>query len=394
VALALLDSPAVAEPSPVVVARALQPFNSNGGIHHDEVAVTPEVLTALRSSCCSALGVSGGKDGTAMAIRVARYLDEIGHTGPRVLVHSDLGRVEWKDSLPACERLAKHIGWELMVVRRQAGDMLARWEGRWANNVARYRDLSCVKLILPWSTPSMRFCTSELKADVISSALKKRFKGLQIVSASGIRRAESASRAKMPVSKVDAKLSQKDLPGLTWNPIIDWSTQFVYDYIPANGLALHEAYTVYGASRVSCCFCIMSAQGDLRAAAGCADNHDVYRLMVDLEINSGYAFQGASWLGDVAPNLLGDERVQRLTDAKHKAVERNRIEARIPQHLLYTAGWPTCLPNDDEAELIASVRRDVEALYGFGSKCLTAETVQTRYQELWDEKTTKEAVAV
>jgi 3'-phosphoadenosine 5'-phosphosulfate sulfotransferase (PAPS reductase)/FAD synthetase len=89
----------------------------------------------------------------------------------------------------------------------------------------------------------MRFCTSELKADVISSALKKRFKGLQIVSASGIRRAESASRAKMPVSKVDAKLSQKNLPGLTWNPIIDWSTQFVYDYIPANGLALHEAYS-------------------------------------------------------------------------------------------------------------------------------------------------------
>jgi hypothetical protein len=52
--------------------------------------------------------------------------------------------------------------------------MLALWQGRWANNLTRYRDLLCVKLILPWSTPSMRFCTSELKTAVIASALKKR----------------------------------------------------------------------------------------------------------------------------------------------------------------------------------------------------------------------------
>jgi hypothetical protein len=38
--------------------------------------------------------------------------------------------------------------------------MLDRWEKRWQNNVSRYEDLSCVKVILPWSTPQMRFCTS------------------------------------------------------------------------------------------------------------------------------------------------------------------------------------------------------------------------------------------
>lgn len=98
-------------------------------------------------------------DSDACAIALNKHRNAIGHTGPRILVHSDLGRIEWAESLPQCERLAAHLGWELLVVRRQAGDMMDRWQGRWQNNVARYIDLSCVKMILPWSTPSMRCCT-------------------------------------------------------------------------------------------------------------------------------------------------------------------------------------------------------------------------------------------
>jgi hypothetical protein len=126
----------------------------------NQVALTPEVQAMLDRQAVCAVGISGGKDSDACAIAVSRYLDQIGHKGPRLLVHSDLGRIEWRDSLPSCERLAQRLGWELLVVRRQAGDMLDRWEKRWQNNVSRYEDLSCVKLILPWSTPSMRFCTS------------------------------------------------------------------------------------------------------------------------------------------------------------------------------------------------------------------------------------------
>jgi hypothetical protein len=137
------------------------------------VATTPDVEALLATDAVVAIGVSGGKDSVACALAVARYLDAIGHAGPRVLVHADLGRVEWKDSAPSCERLAATIGWELITVRRRAGDMLARWQKRWENNVTRYRELSCVRLILPWSTPSMRFCTSELKSAVIMSAPEK-----------------------------------------------------------------------------------------------------------------------------------------------------------------------------------------------------------------------------
>src|SRR3546814_14198036 len=96
-----------------------------------------------------------------------------------------------------------------MVVKRNAGDMLARWQGRWANNLTRYQDLSCVKVILPWSTPSMRFCTSELKVAVITSALKKQYPGQDIVNVAGIRRQESPARNRLPISAPMASLTRR-----------------------------------------------------------------------------------------------------------------------------------------------------------------------------------------
>jgi hypothetical protein len=137
------------------------------------ISTTPDIDRLLAADSPVALGVSGGKDSCAMAFALTAHLDAISHRGPRLLIHADLGRTEWKDSLPTCERLAQATGLELVVVRRKAGDMLARWQGRWANNVERYATLSCVKLILPWSTPSMRFCTSELKMDVICADLPR-----------------------------------------------------------------------------------------------------------------------------------------------------------------------------------------------------------------------------
>ncbi|WP_199031426.1 phosphoadenosine phosphosulfate reductase family protein [Ralstonia sp. ASV6] len=348
----------------------------------NEVAVTPEIEQLLAANCVVAVGVSGGKDSDACAIATDRYLNQIGHAGPRVLVHADLGRVEWRDSLPNCERLAQRLGWELIVVKRKAGDMLSRWQGRWENNVARYASLSCVKLILPWSTPSMRFCTSELKVDQITAALKKRFSGRDIINVSGIRRQESPARAKMAVAAPLAKLQRRGNAGVAWNAIIEWPLEDVLFAIRAAGLELHEAYLKYGVSRVSCAFCIMSAMQDLRAAAGCEDNHDLYCMMVELEADSTFAFQGNNWLADVAPHLLSTELLQRVTRAKAAAVERQMIESELPKHLLYEAGWPTAMPTAQEAELIAKVRRRVSSLVGIEAGFLTADDVLGRYGDL------------
>jgi len=91
------------------------------------------------------------------------------------LIHSHLGSSEWNDSLPVCQRLASHLHTDLIVVTRRAGDLMARWEARWRSSVQRYADLETVTLVLPLSTPAMRFCTSELKTHLIEAELRRRF---------------------------------------------------------------------------------------------------------------------------------------------------------------------------------------------------------------------------
>lgn len=372
----------------------VQLLSRHFGAEVPPVALTPEISDLLARDCVVAIGVSGGKDSDACAIAVNKHLNEIGHTGPRLLVHSDLGRIEWNESLPQCERLAAHLGWELLVVRRQAGDMMDRWKGRWKNNVARYADLSCVKLILPWSTPSMRFCTSELKAAVISSALKKRFPGRHIVNVAGIRREESDSRAKAPIAKADPRLDRKGLEGYTWNAVIEFSIDQVLGTIASSGLSLHEGYSKYGMSRISCTYCIMSSEADLMASAGCVDNHEVYIELVELEAESTFAFQGSRWLADVAPHLLPPKLGLAIVGAKEKALLRQRAEARIPEHLLYSKGWPTAPVTSAEADLIASVRRDVASLLNIKIGYLNGTQVVQRYDELLEQKAGKEAAAM
>ena len=353
------------------------------------VAVTPEINDLLARNSVVAVGVSGGKDSDACAIAVNKHLNAIGHTGPRILVHSDLGRIEWAESLPQCERLAAHLGWELLVVRRQAGDMMDRWQGRWQNNVARYIDLSCVKMILPWSTPSMRFCTSELKSAVISSALKKRYPGQHIVNVAGIRREESDNRAKAPIAKEDPRLKRKGLEGYTWNAVIEFNLDQVLGTIASSGLNLHEGYSKYGMSRISCVYCIMSSEADLMASAGCIDNHEVYIELVELEAESTFAFQGNRWLADVAPHLLPLDLRTAIVEAKERALLRQRSESKIPKHLLYVKGWPTGLPTIAEATILADVRREVGALLKIDVGYTTPKAVADRYEQLLCEKASK-----
>ncbi|MDI7924574.1 phosphoadenosine phosphosulfate reductase family protein [Ferirhizobium litorale] len=350
------------------------------------VATDPIVDAELRDHAPVAIGVSGGKDSQAAAIATVRHLDAIGHEGPRLLVHADLGVVEWNDSLPACEALAQRLGLELLVVRRAAGDLMDRWEARWRSSVDRYQSLSTVTLVPCWSTPKMRFCTSEMKTHVICSALKKRFGSTVVINVTGVRRAESSARSRCTIAD-----RSKDAPLLTWRPIADWSTEEVFAAIDGTGMSPHPAYRAFGMSRVSCRFCIMSNLDDLGAAAAQEESHELLRRMVALECDSGFAFQGARWLGDVAPQVLGAELEQRLVDAKERAAARSSIEAQVTAEMLYVKGWPTRMLTDEEADLLAAVRGGVTALYGFQSRFLARDEIHGRYAELIEARETREA---
>jgi 3'-phosphoadenosine 5'-phosphosulfate sulfotransferase (PAPS reductase)/FAD synthetase len=354
------------------------------------VVTSPIVSDLLAAHAPVALGVSGGKDSGAMALAVTRYLDERGHRGPRLLIHSDLGRVEWRESLPMCQQLADHLGLELVVVRRQAGDLLDRWQVRWRTNVARYADLETVRLILPWSTPAMLFCRSELKAAIICRELVQRFPGMTIISGTGIRREESAARAAAPISAPQPRLSNQThrTSGHDWHPIVEWTREQVLAYHSLRRFPLHPAYG-QGMTRVSCAYCVMSSLADLQTSARCPENQELYRELVELEILSSFAFQSGHWLGDIAPWLLSESQQRRLAEAKRRAAIREQAEARIPCHLLYTKGWPTSIPTMEEAALLAEVRRIVAETLELSIDYRDPEAIRARYAELMDARPQK-----
>jgi 3'-phosphoadenosine 5'-phosphosulfate sulfotransferase (PAPS reductase)/FAD synthetase len=320
------------------------------------VVTSPIVSDLLAAHAPVALGVSGGKDSGAMALAVTRYLDERGHRGPRLLIHSDLGRVEWRESLPMCQQLADHLGLELVVVRRQAGDLLDRWQVRWRTNVARYADLETVRLILPWSTPGE----------------------------------ESAARAAAPISAPQPRLSNQThrTSGHDWHPIVEWTREQVLAYHSLRRFPLHPAYG-QGMTRVSCAYCVMSSLADLQTSARCPENQELYRELVELEILSSFAFQSGHWLGDIAPWLLSESQQRRLAEAKRRAAIREQAEARIPCHLLYTKGWPTSIPTMEEAALLAEVRRIVAETLELSIDYRDPEAIRARYAELMDARPQK-----
>jgi 3'-phosphoadenosine 5'-phosphosulfate sulfotransferase (PAPS reductase)/FAD synthetase len=347
------------------------------------LSITPEIAVLLAAGAPVAVGVSGGKDGSVAAIEVYRHLDSIGHPREkRLLVHSDLGRIEWSQSLPVCEELAKLMGTELLVLRRKAGDMIDRWEQRWANIEERYCNLELLTVTLPWSTASMRFCTSELKTDVITSALKKRFPGESVINVTGIRREESANRAKAPISKANPKLTvaSKGVKGYDWHPILEFKLADIWACHKEHNLPVHAAYTVFGSSRVSCSFCIMSSLADLAASFGNPHNREAWALLVDLELRSGFSFQSGRWLCDLAVAPADAVMLQRAARAKALASERESIEADLSPDFRFTRGVPGRVPSLVEAEEIARARNRICGLYGWTSPFVTAATVRAGYE--------------
>ncbi|TXG82789.1 MAG: hypothetical protein E6R14_06465 [Thermomicrobiales bacterium] len=354
-------------------------FDNSGAL---SIASSPEIELALAAAAPVFIGVSGGKDSQALSYRTIAYLDEVGHSGYRYLIHADLGRIEWRESLPVCERIARRTGLELIVVRRRAGGLIERWQSRWEANCRRYQNLDCVTLVMPWSSAVWRLCTSELKTAQIASEIRRRHPTGSVISATGIRREESPSRARRPVSCQEPKLSRKTGAGYAWNPILEWTRDEVLHYVGEAGDSLHEAYTRYQSTRVSCTFCVLASLHDLRSATLCADNVPVYRELVDLEIRSTYSFQNTRWLGDVSPDLLDAGMRAALAEAKERAAARASAEASIPRHMMFEKGRPSAIPSREDATRLAVARRAVSEAVGISAGYTEPDEVIERYRLL------------
>jgi len=346
-------------------------------------AIDATIQGAISRNAIVAMSISGGKDSTAAAFTANRMRDAAGHPrSRRILVHADLGRAEWQQTPGTVEAVATALQLPLSVVRHSRHDMVSRWQDRFARGLVRYRNLETLCLIGPWSSAKLRYCTSEMKAAVITRFLKTEFRGQEIVSVIGIRRAESPARRLAPISAVDARLAGQGTRGLLWHPLVDWTADEVFALHSARELPLHDAYTRFGATRLGCGFCVLSCAHNLRASASCATNTDLYRTLVELEAESTFSFQPVRWLADVAPQLLTPALSNAIERAKLFAGERRRTEAGLPAGLRYVKGWPPRLPTLAEAGAIAEARIRILAHHATASNYDTATRVRDRFAEL------------
>lgn len=350
--------------------------------HDSPFAIDDRIIAAAQSGAVFALNLSGGKDSTMSAHAANALLDRLGHPRDRrILIHADLGRAEWRSTPATVEAQAAQIGLPLVITRRAAGDMIARFEQRYEQGWALYEDLKLARLRGPWSHSGSRFCTAEMKRDVLHRYLASTFPGQTIVSVLGIRHAESPGRSKTPVSKIDTKLARANgTNGILWHPSIHISTPEVFAYHAEHGLILHEAYERWGATRLSCAFCVLASKSDITISANVPDNLDLYRHLVEIELTTGFSFQQGGWLCDVAPGRLLPSQVERTARAKSYAAERRKKEAAISDAFLTAAANDDAVQNvsETDAATIASCRQLIAEWTGRRLDFLTAAAVREK----------------
>ena len=201
---------------------------------------------------------SAGKDSQAMTDYVCNMAKSQGVLNRCVMVHADLGRVEWNGTKELAVEHAAHYGIRFEVVKRELGDLLTQIEkrGMFPDNKNRY-------------------CTSDQKRaqcyKLLTQLVSEKTHGfsgwrpIKILNCMGFRAEESPARAKRPSFMRDGMASNGKRHVDTWLPIHTWKVGKVWEVIKASGVRYHAAYDL-GMPRLSCCFCIFSPRSALMLA--------------------------------------------------------------------------------------------------------------------------------
>lgn len=242
---------------------------------------------------------SAGKDSQAMLDHLHSLASEAGVLDRVVLVHCDLGRIEWPGTRELAEEHADHYGLRLEIVRREKGDLIAQIRARG---------------MFPSSTA--RYCTSDQKRDqaakVITAEVNRlRAEGLdrqaRILVTMGFRAEESPARAKRPVFTQDKRTSNGKRSVDVWLPIHDWTETQVWDRIEEAGTRAHWAYEA-GMPRLSCSFCVLASRGALVKAAQLRP--ELAAEYAALEVEIGHTFQNGTSMGDIIEQAATETAVE------------------------------------------------------------------------------------
>ena len=172
-----------------------------------------DVARILESGGLLAINHSGGKDSQAMTLRL---LDAGIPRAQIIIVHAHLGDVEWPGTIAHIRRTT--FGLPLIVTSAQKTFF----------EMVRARGM--------FPSPQYRQCTSDLKRGPIEKALRHHLRdnpqfGGRIVSAMGMRAAESSARARRSVVSVSRRNSRAGRLWVDWMPIHEMSTKAVFTTI-------------------------------------------------------------------------------------------------------------------------------------------------------------------
>lgn len=230
---------------------------------------------------------SGGKDSQAMLTKLVEMADAQGYARENlVVVHADLGRVEWAGTAELAETQAAFYGLRFVKVSRPQGDLLAQIEARG---------------MFPSSTA--RYCTSDQKTGQVARVLtaltaEKSHLGRQvrILNCLGLRAQESPARAKKTPWGEDRRASNGKRAVTRWLPIFEMTEDEVWATIKVSGVPSHPAYEA-GMPRLSCCFCVLASKGALvRAAQLNPTLAEEYRAV---EVRIGHRFRQDLSMADI-----------------------------------------------------------------------------------------------
>lgn len=279
----------------------------------------PETLARVfeRDDAALFVSISGGKDSQAMLVSLAGVHRALGWQCGLFAIHADLGRTEWKQSLPHCQKLCDDLGIFLKVVRRPQGDLLQEIQDRqakltgtgrsaWPTATQRYctadqkrGQIEKAKRQPFWPDAANRYCTADQKRGQVDKAVRAPFwpssasryctahqksdqidKELRayslVVSAMGMRASESRARAKKSDFAIDATLTAKpyrNLPAPTafsvwrqqynakpkrlafdWLPIHEWSIEQVWNACGTSTADVARRQALYAAGEVDAAF--------------------------------------------------------------------------------------------------------------------------------------------
>ena len=343
----------------------------------DDASVPAAVQQALDLGAALAVSVSGGKDSDAMLRHLTTLHQSQGWTGQLFAITADLGRIEWPGTLEHIQSICAELGVMLIIVRRKKGSMIDRWDERRQvlvkqqaeqEAIAPLKEDNLLEIAPPkegdkpfWSSSTARYCTKEMKTAEVDRYLR-RFSA--IVCAVGIRAEESSSRAQKPhfqvrndITTVALKASKgldaeqheewaataiarwvesnfKGRLALTWNAVLDWPIEKVWESLGTSAEELEQRRMVYqsgsltaalrewpahwayvsGNSRLSCSMCVLASANDIRN--GAEHNITTWLELALMEKQSGWSFQQGKWLSTLNINL--SKRIQaseRLAEA-------------------------------------------------------------------------------